>query len=115
MPNEDKMDIDERHKYLRIKQKPYRQAKRKERSRMLNEMEQVTGLDRKPLIRHMKRRKIERKVRRGHGDELLDLRRLPRRLSPVPRSGLTGLTSRVTGGVRGEPLRALCTFIMRVV
>jgi IS30 family transposase len=31
---------------------------------MLDEMEQVTGLDRKTLIRQMKKRKIERKVRR---------------------------------------------------
>ncbi|MBC7129562.1 MAG: transposase family protein [Thermoplasmatales archaeon] len=63
MPNEEKMTIDERYKYLRIKQKPYLQAKRKERSRMLDEMEQVTGLERKTLIRHMNGR-IERRARR---------------------------------------------------
>jgi hypothetical protein len=63
MPDEDKMTIDERYKYLRITQKRYVRASRKERSQMLDEMEQVTGLDRKTLIRHMKRRKIERKAR----------------------------------------------------
>jgi IS30 family transposase len=62
MPNSDKMTIDERYKYLRIRQKKYSKAVRLERSRMLDEMEQVTGLDRKTLIRHM-RGKIERKAR----------------------------------------------------
>jgi hypothetical protein len=63
MPHKDRMTIDERYKYLRIRQKLYRLASRKERSRMLNEMEQVTGLDRKTLNRHMKAPEIERKAR----------------------------------------------------
>ena len=42
MPDEEKMTIDERYKYLRIKHKPYGRASRKERSRMLDEIEQVT-------------------------------------------------------------------------
>jgi len=62
MPTE-KMTIDERYKYLRIQQKRYGKASRQERSRMLGEMEEVTGLDRKTLIRHMAGR-IERKARR---------------------------------------------------
>ncbi len=53
MPNEDKMTIDERYKYLRIMQKKYRKAKRKERSQLLDRMEEVTGLHRKSVIRHM--------------------------------------------------------------
>ena len=69
MPSEDKMTIDERYKYLRIKKKPYTHASRKERSRMLDEMEQVTGLDRKTLIRHMKKRKIQRKARSRQRDK----------------------------------------------
>lgn len=69
MPSEDRMTIDERYKYLRIKKKPYRHARRKERSRMLDEMEQVTGLDRKTLIRHMKERRIERKARSRQRDK----------------------------------------------
>jgi hypothetical protein len=63
MPDRDEMTIDERYKYLRIKQRKYGKAQRVERRRMLNEMEQVTGLDRKTLIRQM-RGKIERKPRR---------------------------------------------------
>lgn len=62
MPNEEKMTIDERYKYLRIKQKQYLRARRRERSQMLDEMEQVTGLERKTLIRHMNG-EIERRVR----------------------------------------------------
>jgi len=64
MHSEERMTIDERYKYLRIKQKRYREASRTERSQMLDEMEQVTGLQRKTLIRHMGRKKIERRVRR---------------------------------------------------
>ncbi len=54
MPNEDKMSIDERYKYLCIKQELYRKAKRKERSQLLDQMQHVTKLNRKTLIRHMK-------------------------------------------------------------
>jgi hypothetical protein len=59
----DEMTIDERYKYLRIRQRQYGKVGRRERSRMLDEMEQVTGLNRKTLIRHMQRR-IERKPRK---------------------------------------------------
>ena len=63
MPNEEKMTIDERYKYLRMRQKVYLDASRKEASRLLDEMEQVSGLNRKTLIRHMNSR-IARKPRR---------------------------------------------------
>lgn len=63
MPTEEKMTIDERYKYLRMMQKRYRQATRKERGQLLDEMECMTGLNRKTLIRHMKG-KIVRKPRR---------------------------------------------------
>jgi hypothetical protein len=63
MPNKEKMTIDERYKLLRIVQEDYRQAKRKERSQLLDHMERVTGLNRKTLIRHMNGQ-IERKARR---------------------------------------------------
>ena len=63
MPDENKMTIDERYKYLRIKQRQYARASRCERSQMLDEMEQVTGLDRKTLIRHMKCKVIARRPR----------------------------------------------------
>jgi len=60
MPHEDEMSIDERYKYLRVKQRWYIQAYRNERGQMLDEIQQVTGLDRKTLIRHMKKRKVDR-------------------------------------------------------
>jgi hypothetical protein len=64
MPSEEEMTIDERYKYLRIKQKRYVKASRKGRSQMLDEMQQVTGLNRKVLIRHMRSKKIARRTRR---------------------------------------------------
>jgi len=63
MPTQDEMTVDERYKYLRIRQRQYVDAGRSERGRILDEMEQVTGLDRKTLIRHM-RGKIKRKPRK---------------------------------------------------
>jgi hypothetical protein len=64
MRSEEQMTIDERYKYLRIKQKGYVRANRKGRSQMLDEMQQVTGLNRKTLIRHMHSKKIARRTRR---------------------------------------------------
>jgi len=54
MPTEDKMTIDERRKYLRRMELRYRLADRENRSRLLDEMIQVTELHRKTLIRLMK-------------------------------------------------------------
>jgi hypothetical protein len=53
MSDDERMTIDERYKYLRKMQKRYREAKRAERSVLLGEMEQVTGLHRKSLVRLM--------------------------------------------------------------
>jgi hypothetical protein len=64
MPGEKKMSIDERYNFLRIMQGKYAEAKRKERSQLLDHLEYATGLNRKTLIRHMKRKVIERKPRR---------------------------------------------------
>ena len=58
------MSIDERYSLLRIMQGKYAEAKRKERSQLLDDLEYATGLKRKTLIRHMKRKVIERKPRR---------------------------------------------------
>jgi len=63
MARDDEMTIAERYKYLRIRQREYTKAGRAVRSRMLDEMVEVTGLDRKTLIRHM-HHKIERKRRK---------------------------------------------------
>lgn len=53
MSNEDQMTIDERRKYLRTMKKRYAQAERRMKGQLLDEMETVTGLDRKTLIRLM--------------------------------------------------------------
>jgi hypothetical protein len=63
MSSDDKMSIEERRKYLRRMKKRYTQATRKERGQLLDEMEVVTELHRKSLIRLMKGR-LERKPRR---------------------------------------------------
>jgi hypothetical protein len=68
------MTINERYKYLRMMQIRYRQVDQKERSRLLDEMEMMTGCHRKSLIRQMKRdlrRKKRRKQRsRTYGIEV---------------------------------------------
>jgi IS30 family transposase len=64
MPTEERMTIDRRYEYLRRAQKHYLKATRKQRSLLLDHMEFMTGLNRKTLIRHMKRKVIERKPRR---------------------------------------------------
>jgi transposase InsO family protein len=64
MSFEEKMTIDERYKYLRKMQKRYVQAKTKaERGQLLDEMEEVTELHRKSLLRLM-RGKLQRQPRR---------------------------------------------------
>ena len=63
MSTDDKMSIDERRKYLRRMKKRYAQATRKERGQLLDEMEAVTELHRKSLIRLMNG-DLERKPRR---------------------------------------------------
>lgn len=63
MATKERMTIDERYKYLRLMQERYWAGDRRERSRLLDEMEQVTGLHRKSLVRLI-RGKLERKRRR---------------------------------------------------
>lgn len=67
MSTEDKMTIDERYKYLRCMKRRYRKAKRKEHSRLLDEMQAVTGLHRKSLIRliHSPLQRTPRRRQRG--------------------------------------------------
>ena len=62
MPTEDEMTIDEHRKYLGKMRKRYRQANRKEQARLLDEMEAITDMHRKSLIRLMNRG-LERKPR----------------------------------------------------
>jgi hypothetical protein len=55
MSNAEKMTIDERRKYLRLVKPRYRKAGRKEKGQLLEEMEAITGLNRKTLTRLMNR------------------------------------------------------------
>ena len=53
MSIEDRMTIDERRKYLKKMQERYLEADRPGRGHLLDEMETITGLHRKSLIRLM--------------------------------------------------------------
>jgi hypothetical protein len=53
MPHDDEMTIDERLKYLRRMRSRYLQADRKERGHLLDDMQHMTGLARKTLIRRL--------------------------------------------------------------
>ena len=80
MPNEEKMSINERRKYLRLIKKRYLKASKLERGRLLDEMEAITGLHRKSLIRLMSG-SLERKTRhkrrgRTYGPEVDDALRV---------------------------------------
>jgi len=74
MPEEEKMTINERFKYLRLVQKQYVKADRLGRGRLLDDMESMTGFHRKSLIRLMSsslQRKPRRKQRgRTYGPEV---------------------------------------------
>lgn len=68
MPTEDEMTVSERRKYLKRMKPLYIKAERTEQSRMLTEMEQVTGLHRKSLLRLSHAPTLERKKReKGRG------------------------------------------------
>jgi hypothetical protein len=68
MPTEDEMTVTERRKYLKRMKPLYAKAERSEQSRMLTEMEQVTGLHRKSLLRLLHAPTLERKKReKGRG------------------------------------------------
>ena len=80
MTTEDKMPIDDRFKYLHRVKRRYVQADRKERGRLLDEMEAVTGLHRKSLIRllngRLKRKPRRRQRSRTYGPEVDDALRI---------------------------------------
>ena len=74
MPNEEKMTIDERFKYLRLVRRRYVKSSKRERGLLLDEMEKVTSLHRKSLIRLMgtslERKRRHRQRGRTYGPEL---------------------------------------------
>jgi len=64
MPVDDRMTVDERRKYLgRMKQR-YDRANRRERGQLLDEMEKVTDMHRKHIIRLLNAPDLSRKPRR---------------------------------------------------
>jgi hypothetical protein len=70
MTTEEKMNIDERYKYLRIQQTRYKQAQtRQEKQVLLNEMAEVTGLQRKYLIQLMGQARLQRRRRSRERDK----------------------------------------------
>ena len=80
MPSEEKMTIDERRKYLRLIKKRYLKASKLERGKLLDEMEAITGLHRKTLIRLMwgslKRKPRHKQRGRTYGPEVDDALRV---------------------------------------
>jgi hypothetical protein len=62
-PIEEPMTVNERRKYLQQRKRMYQPANRAERSRLLTEMEQVTGLHRKSLLRLLHAGSLSRKKR----------------------------------------------------
>jgi len=62
-----RMNIEQRFNYLDIQYDRYKEASRKERSRLLDEMIEVTGMARKAIIRHMRKRPIRKTRRKQRG------------------------------------------------
>jgi len=71
MPNEEQMTINERRKYLRLIRKRYLKTSKLERGWLLDEMEVVTGLHRKSLIRLIAS-DLKHKPRRKHRGRTYD-------------------------------------------
>jgi len=63
MPTEEQMTVNERRKYLKLMKPLYQQAKRGERSRLLSQMQEVTGLHRKSVLRLLHASSLARKKR----------------------------------------------------
>ena len=63
MPQPEPMTLDERRKYLQLMQTRYLKADRAEQSRLLDEMEVVTTLHRKSLLRLLHAPNLERQLR----------------------------------------------------
>ena len=62
-PTAEPMNVNDRRKYLQVRKRLYQQAGRADRSRMLTEMEQETGLHRKSLLRLLHAPSLVRKKR----------------------------------------------------
>ena len=77
MSEQDEMTIDERRKYLHKMWGRYRVAKKEEKRKMLDDMEHVTGMHRKSIIRvlngRLSRKKRTRERGPTYGSNVLDL------------------------------------------
>jgi len=73
MPTEDEMTVTERRKYRKRRLPLSVKAERSERSRMLTEMEQVTGFHRKSLLRLLHAPTLERKKRQRGREHIYGL------------------------------------------
>jgi len=80
MDKEEKMTLPERRKYLKMQQKRYERADKAEQTKLLNEMQVITGLHRKTLIRLMKsdleRKKRQKQRGKEYGVEVDDALRV---------------------------------------
>src|ERR1700687_475252 len=65
MLKEPQMNVNERRKYVKLMKPRYMKATKAERSGLLGEMEQVTGMHRKSLTRLINASTLERKKRRS--------------------------------------------------
>ncbi len=63
MPTEEQMTVNERRKYVKLMKPLYQQAKRGERSRLLTQMQEVTRLHRKSLLRLLHAKSLNLKKR----------------------------------------------------
>lgn len=64
MPDAERMTVDERRKCLKRMQRRYLAATREERSRLLDELAELTGLHRKSVVRLLKGPSLDRQPRR---------------------------------------------------
>lgn len=82
MPIDDAMTVNERRKYLRLMSGRYAQASRAERGGLLTEMEAVTGLHRRSLMRLLSAPSLDRAPKRPrfrarrYGPEIADIVRM---------------------------------------
>ena len=67
MSEKDEMSIDERRKYLHKMWGRYRDASKQEKGKLLDEMEYVTGMNRKSIIRILNGRLSRKKRNRERG------------------------------------------------
>lgn len=88
MSETEKMTVDERRKYIHKMWERYREANRQEKGRLLDEIEAVTGLHRKTIVRtingQLSRKKRSRERGREYGIEVDDVIRVIARSLDYP-------------------------------